>query len=603
MKLLGYFHGVDPAAALVVDGRTVAFVEEERLIRFKHANSMFPIRAMESCLSIGGLKLSDIDAFAMGWNAPHYANGAMARFYDEINARHAPDDATRSWQKRNLANFDPKNLRTTLEREIVKHFGVKPADVPPLMFFPHHASHAAAAFYGSRWDEALVIAVDGSGDEDCTTLWHGKGTKLTPLHKLPIPHSLGWVYAAITEYLGFDAYDGEYKVMGLAAYGRENLGFREKLARVVKPGPNGWDYEVDPKFTHHGPHTYSGRFTDHLVELLGMPPRQGPIPLTKEHEDLAYEVQLALETHVVRLLAHWREKTGLTNLCIGGGVGLNVKMSSKLFYSGLFDDVFAFPVPSDSGTAIGAALGIEAAKSGKRPPPLEHLYCGPSYSDEAIETQIKSCGYAYRTCSDVADAAAELLAQGKVVGWFQQGMEAGPRALGARSILADPRNVEARDRVNAAIKFREYWRPFCPSLAEEDAPRFLKGVAATTGNSDRKGRGQQGAPYMILAFEATDEARAKVPAVVHVDGTMRAQTISAQTNPRYHALVKAFEKRTGVPVVLNTSFNVKGEAVVCSPRDAFRTFWATGIDALAIGSFIIEKPVAPKSPPPEDVLR
>ena len=587
MKILGYFHGVDPAACLVVDGEIVSFIEEERLIRHKHASGLFPIRAIEGCLKMGGLQVSDLDCFAMGWNAPHYTDGGMARFYEGLNAAHPPDEGTRAWQTRNLGLFSQGNLRATLEREMVRHFGVPPSQVPPLRFWPHHASHAAAAFYGSRFEEALVLSVDGSGDEDCTTLWHGAGSKLVPLYRAPIPHSLGWVYAAITEYLGFEAYDGEYKVMGRAAYGRDNLDLREKLAQVVKPGPSGWDYVVDPRFTHHGPHTYSGRFTDHLVTLLGLPPRQGRIESI--HEDLAFEVQRALEEHVLRLLHHWQKATGLTKLAIGGGVGLNVKMNSKIFYASLFDELFAFPVPSDSGTALGAALAIEVAASGVRPPPLEHLYLGPSFTDEDIEAQLRSCGHAYRKCSDICEDTAALLANGKVVGWFQQGMEAGPRALGARSILADPRSIEARDRVNAAIKFREYWRPFCPSVTEEDAARFLKQGKA--------------APYMVLAFQATDEANATVPAVVHVDGTMRVQTVSAQSNPRYHALLQAFARRTGVPVVLNTSFNVKGEAVVCTPRDAFRTFWATGLDALAIGSFLVEKPVPPISATPEEVLR
>jgi carbamoyltransferase len=589
MKILGYFHGVDPAACLVIDGRIVAFVEEERLIRFKHASGIFPIRSIESCLKQGGLRLEDLDCFAVGWNAPHYSNGGMARFYDGVNERYPPDEATLGWQRRNLGMFHEKNQRARLEQEIVKHFGVRPADVPALRFFPHHASHAAASFFTSSFDEALVLTLDGSGDEDCTTVWHGKGRDLTPLHRVPIPHSLGWFYAAITELLGFDAYDGEYKVMGLAAYGRENLTFREKLAKVVKPGQNGWDYEVDGRYIHRGPHTFSSRFTDHLPELLGLAPRQGPVKLEKVHEDLAYEAQHALEQHVLRLLAHFRQETGLRNVCIGGGVGLNVKLSSKILYSGLFDDVFAFPVPSDSGTAVGAALGLEVEQAGRRPPPLEHLYCGPQFTDADIEAQIRSCGHPYRKCEDVADATAELLSQGKVVGWFQQGMEAGPRALGARSILADPRNIAARDRVNMAIKFREYWRPFCPSLTEEDASRFMTAARP--------------APYMILAFEATKEAKRTVPAVVHVDGTMRVQTVSAKTNPRYHAMLKAFERRTGVPVVLNTSFNVKGEAMICTPRDAFRTFWSTGIDALAIGSFIIEKPCSPEAALPEEVLR
>ena len=320
-----------------------------------------------------------------------------------------------------------------------------------------------------------------------------------------------------------------------------------------------------------------------------MPPRQGPVKLVEVHEDLAFEAQRLLEETVLRLCAHWRKETGLRNLCIGGGVGLNVKMTSKLFYSGLFDDVFAFPVPSDSGVGLGAALALEVQETGRRPQALQHLYVGPAFTDDDIEAQIRSCGHPYRKCENVADATAALLADGKVVGWFQQGMEAGPRALGARSILADPRDVAARDRVNRAIKFREYWRPFCPSVAEEDAPRFM--------------RQSRPAPYMILAFEATEEAKRSVPAVVHVDGTMRVQTVNARTNPRYHALLKAFEKRSGVPVVLNTSFNVKGEAMICTPRDAFRTFWSTGIDALAIGSFIVEKPNRPENPPAEEVLR
>jgi len=589
MKLIGYFHGVDPAAGLVVDGEVKAFVEEERLLRYKHAANHFPIRAIEECLKQGGLCLSDIDAFTIGWNAQHYTDGGMARFYDKLNERYAPDAATRAWQKRNCGLFHVDVQRARLTSEIVKHFGVPPEKVPPLRFFPHHESHAAAAFYLSPFDEALVLTIDGSGDQDTTTVWHGRGATLMPLHHVEIPHSLGWFYAAITEYLGFDAYDGEYKVMGLAAYGREHRGFREKLAKVVKPGPHGFDFEVDPHYIHHGKHTWSGRYTDELVELLGMPPRLGPMRLEKIHEDLAYEAQRALEEHVLRLVEHFQKQTGIRRLCVGGGVGLNVKMNSKIFYSGLFDDVFCFPIPSDSASGVGAAVGLEVQATGRRPRPLSDVYWGPRFTDDDIEAQVRACGYAYAKPRDLPDAVAELLARGKIVGWFQQGMEAGPRALGGRSILADPRSIEARDRVNAAIKFREYWRPFCPSLAEEDAPRFLK-----------SGRN---APYMILAFEATDEARQRVPAVVHVDGTLRAQTVSARENPRYHAMLKAFERRAGVPVVLNTSFNVKGEAIVCTPRDAFRTFWATGIDALAIGDCIIEKPVAPTAVQPDEVLR
>lgn len=587
MRILSYFHGIDPAAALIEDGRVVAYVEEERLLRNKHAANLFPIRAIESCLALGKTSIPQLDAIVYGWDAPRYGSGDMARFYERVNAAHPPDDATRRWQLRNLGLFAPAALQRTLTNQLVRHFGLAPGDIPALAFQPHHHSHAAAAFFLSPHPEALVLTVDGSGDSDCTTIWRGRGATLEPLHRIELPHSLGWFYAAITEYLGFDAYDGEYKVMGLAAYGRENLELRARLAQIVKPGPRGFDYELDPRFIHHGAHTYSERFTDELPALIGLPPRQGPRRLEPIHEDLAYEAQRLLEETVLRLVRHFQRATGLTTLCIGGGVGLNVKLNSRLHKE--LDHVWAFPVPSDSGLAIGAAIAHWVAATGERPPPLDHVYLGPAFADDDIEAQLRQCGLAYDRPADLAEATAALLADGKVVGWFQGRMEGGPRALGGRSILADPRHVGARDRVNAAIKFREYWRPFCPSLTVESAAHYLEKADA--------------APFMILAFDATEAAQRDAPAVVHVDGTVRVQTVDARTAPRYHALLTAFERRTGVPVVLNTSFNVKGEAIVCTPRDAIRCFAATGLDALAIGAFIVEKPRAPLAVRPDDVLR
>jgi len=300
VRILSYFHGIDPAAALIEDGRVVAYIEEERLLRNKHAANLFPIRSIEACLKLGGAGLGDIDAIVYGWDAPRYGSGAMAKFYDEVNVRFPPDDATRRWQQRNVGLFAPAALRRTLVSNLVRHFGVTPDKIPELHFVPHHESHAAAAFYLSPFDEALVLTLDGSGDSDCTTVWRGRGATLEALHRIELPHSLGWFYAAITEYLGFDAYDGEYKVMGLAAYGRENLELRAKLAQIVKPGALGFDYEVDPSYLHHGAHTYSDRFTDQLPVLFGMPPRQGPRKLEPIHEDLAFEAQRLHEETVIR---------------------------------------------------------------------------------------------------------------------------------------------------------------------------------------------------------------------------------------------------------------------------------------------------------------
>jgi carbamoyltransferase len=587
MNIIGYFQGIDPAACLLSDGEVVAYVEEERLVRIKHAAGLFPIRSIAYCLDEAGVTLADVDCFAYGWNAPAYSDGTMARFYEHVNRIHPPDESTRAWQRRNLAWFHRDRLRGTLEQQLSRHFGDRP--LPELRFYAHHRAHAVTAFHCSPFDEALVLTIDGSGDQHCAVVWHGQGRELWPLHETTIPNSLGWFYAAVTEYLGFEAYDGEYKVMGLAAYGRENPRLREALEKVVAPGPLGWDFVVDPSFIHHGAHSFSERFTDALVDLLDVPPRLGPGAIEPAHEDLAYEAQLLLEEHVLRLAGHFRERSGLSRLCIAGGVGLNVKMNSRLHRSGLFDDVFAFPIPSDSGTAVGAAAGVFQDATGARVQPLQHVYWGPGYDDAAIEQHLRSCGLDYREPEDIAEDTADLLANGRVVAWFQGRLEGGPRALGGRSILADPRDVRSRDRVNAAIKFREYWRPFCPSLTEESAARYLRQPA--------------NAPFMILAFEAANEAIDQIPAVVHVDRTMRVQTVSERSSPAYYRLLKAFERRTGVPVLLNTSFNVKGEAIVCSPRDALRTFWSTGIDALAIGRFLVTKPQAPVTLAPEEACR
>jgi carbamoyltransferase len=587
MVIVGYFNGIDPAVCLLRDGVIESYVEEERLIRYKHAPDVFPMRSLDYCLKQAGIGIGDVDAIAYGWDVPRYSNGEMRAFYERVNAKHPPDQGTLSWQKGLLGMFNESRVREDLRRQLVSFFGT--LETPPVRFYPHHASHAATAYYLSPFDEALIVTIDGSGDSQCATVWLGTGDRMELIHEVEIPHSLGWFYAAITEFLGFDAYDGEYKVMGLAAYGRPNQRFREALEQVVPLAADGWSYHVDPRFIHHGPHTYSGRFTDHLVGLLGLPPRQGPVPLGAIHEDLAFEAQRLLEDRVLRFVRHFRETTGRRKLCLAGGVALNVKMNSQIRRSGLFDEIFVFPIPSDSGTAIGAAAGVYHQLTGKRPKPIEHLYFGPEFSDEEIELQISSCGLTYRVCDDIAEETANLLVDGKVVGWFQGRMEGGPRALGGRSILADPRSVESRDRVNAAIKFREYWRPFCPSLLEERASRFM--------------RDAEPAPFMITAFEATEQAAQLCPAIVHVDHTMRVQTVNGHGHPRFHQLLEAFERRTGVPVLLNTSFNVKGEAIVCTPRDALRTFCSTGLDALAIGRCLIEKQQKPTFVAPEDVIR
>lgn len=573
---VGIFEGhADPAVAIVSNGRVIAYAEEERFIRQKHAFGIYPVNALKFCLSTAGISLSDVEAVALNWNVAAYTDGTMQAFYDTVNAEFPVNDATRAWQRSLISRFNEDTTRERHHFEWRRAFG--DIKFPPIVAYPHHYVHAFQSAMQSGLDASLCLTIDGSGDEHCTVLWEHRGDKITPLYEQKIPHSLGWVYAAFTEYLGFEAYSGEYKLMGLAAYGRHNEELINKVGQIVLPDPeNAHGYRIDPDYIHYGPHTYSKRYTDKLVGLFEQPPRVSTDEYSEWHEDLAFAVQYHLEQAVTRLIEWGIKETGLTKITIGGGVGLNVKMNSRIFDLVEVTDIWANPLCSDGGAALGAALVADHRLKGSKPEILRTLAIGNEEAD--IEAVLKSSKVEYERSNDIARDVAELLAEGKIVGWFQGRMEAGPRALGQRSILADPRNIESRDRVNAIIKFREYWRPFCPSMLAERADEYL--VSYTT------------APFMVIAFEASDRLKELAPAVVHVDGTARVQLVEKDVLPLYHSLISEFEKITGVGTVLNTSFNVKGEPVVCNVRDALRTFWSTGLDVLAVGDFLVRKPVA-----------
>jgi carbamoyltransferase len=574
MNLLGIFHShSDPSAALVVDDKVVAFVEEERLSRVKHAFGAFPTRAIRWVLKQGGLALTDVHAIVEAWDCAKYDDGRIARHYDEINRRYPTTDGDRAYQQKLMEEHGSESRRALIARALRHEFG--DIDLPPIHFVNHHLAHACATFFSSGFDEALVLSVDGSGEEVTTSWWLGKGSKLELLHEVKVPHSLGWVYSAFTEYLGFEAYDGEYKIMGLAAFGSPNAELRDKIAQLVWPDDHG-GFETDPMVLARGAHSWSYYYSDALVRHMGRPPGWRDQPVTDWHKDVAFAVQERLEDVVSSMTRYWVQKTGVRRLCVSGGVGLNVKMNGNLFESGIVDDVFAYPLCSDLGQSIGAALAYRYQHAGLTNRRLADIYLGPSFSDEEIERVLKGCAVAYRRSENISRDTAALLAQGKVVGWFQGRIEAGPRALGARSILADSRNEAARDRVNAVIKYREPWRPFCPSMTDEGAERYF----------DHR----TDARFMVITFHANDRAKAEIPAVVHVDGTSRPQVVDERSNPRYHSVIAEFNKLTGVPCIMNTSFNIKGEPIVCTPQDAMRTFFATGLDALAIGNCILEKP-------------
>lgn len=575
MKLLGIFHShADPSATLLIDDTVAAFVEEERLSRVKHSFGAFPTRAIRWVLKHGGLELTDIDAIVQAWDCKKYDDGRIARHYDEINRRYPTADADRAYQQKLVQQFRTEPQRALIVRALRHEFG--DIELPPIHFVNHHLAHACAAYFSSGFDQALVLSIDGSGEEITTSWWHGSGGKLELLHEVKIPHSLGWVYSAFTEYLGFEAYDGEYKVMGLAAYGSPNAALQDKVAQLLWPDDLG-GFETNPMLLTRGPHSWSHHYSDALVQHMGRPPGWRDQTVTDWHKDLAFAVQQRLEQVVFSMTRYWTQKTGVRRLCVAGGVGLNVKMNGNLFDAGIVDDVFAYPLCSDLGQSIGAALAYRYQQAGLSNRRIAHLYLGPGFADEEIEKVLKDCRVPYRQSQNISRDTAALVAQGKVVGWFQGRMEAGPRALGARSIIADSRNEAARDRVNAAIKYRELWRPFCPSMTREGAERYF----------DHRTH----APFMVITFRANDRARAEIPAVVHVDGTSRPQVVDESSNSRYHGLITAFGRLTGVPCILNTSFNVKGEPIVCTPQDALRTYFATGLDALAIGNCLLEKPV------------
>ncbi|WP_089939162.1 carbamoyltransferase family protein [Candidatus Entotheonella palauensis] len=588
MLLLGVFHSYsDPSAALVHDGRVVAFVEEERLSRVKHAKGAFPSRAIASVLETGGVSLGDIDAIAQAWDCPAYDSGAMAAHYDHINALYPANPSDIAYQQRHLAHLTSAHQESVIRQHLRQQFGE--AAIPPIRFVKHHLAHACMAYFHSGMDNVLVLTIDGSGElvltidgsgeAVSTAWWRGSGGRLELLHEVNIPHSLGWFYSAFTEYLGFQAYDGEYKLMGLAAYGQANPVLREKLEKLIwYDGAGG--FVSDPMRLSRGPRQYSYYYPDALADYMEKPPRAWRDELTQWHMDLAYEVQRRLEILVAGMVQHWSEKTGLRQLAVAGGVGLNVKMNGHLFTSGLIDDLFVHPLCADPGVSIGAAMALEYLdhpnELAQLRQKLRRVDFGPAYDDAAIEQVLKGCKLHYTYEPMIEARVADLLARGQVVGWFQGGVEGGPRALGHRSILADPRSVASRDKVNSVIKFREFWRPFCPSMTPAGAERYLSRYTD--------------APFMVLAFPCRDAAAREVPAIVHVDGSCRPQIVDAEQNPRYFRLLRAFDRLTGVPCLLNTSFNVKGEPIVCTPHDALRTFAATGLDALALGSYLLVKP-------------
>ncbi len=571
MNILGIsYNGPNPGACLLQHGRLIAMAEEERFVRVKTASLYFPSNAADYCLKKGGISLSQVDRVVSAWEVSKYVK-FMPEFYARLAREYGPKGKQTAFAEPGILNlFHPEHMALKIHAGL-RH-GRRMDPVPPLEYVEHHRAHAASAFYCSGFEDAGVLTIDGSGEEQATVLWKGSGLKLEPVEAIELPHSLGWVYSAVTEFLGFRPYSDEGSVMGLACYGRSVPEYEKAFEELIQITEEG--YRINPRYLHYGEHTYGSKFTDELVDLLGRP-RLRHEPLTRREEDIAWALQNRLEHAVIALLKRLVAKTGCRNLCLSGGVALNCKMNQRLRETGLIEGIFIQPVSMDAGTALGAAQLLSVALGEDPRFKMTHAYWGPEFTNEEIESALVKQKIEFRRCENIEKEVAERLARRELVGWFQGRSEIGPRALGARSILANPLFADSRDQVNEAVKYREPWRPFAPSILEEDLGEYVEDAVTH--------------PFMIMTFRARKGMETQVPAVVHVDQTLRPQTVNLKDHPRYRKLIEEFKALTGRGMILNTSFNVKGEPVVNTPFDAVRTFYGSGLDALAIGDYLVVK--------------
>jgi carbamoyltransferase len=546
----------DTAAALVRDGRVTAFVEQERFNRQKHTKA-FPDNAVEFCLRHAGIEIGEVDVVAFAHRAGlDYARGAadalsrFPRFAKRLAAQTYVDGML--WKK---------------QHDFLRRWGYRGRVVN----VGHHQAHAAAAFFPSGFDEAAVLTLDRGGDFLSTTLGMGSGPTLEVLAEVKNPDSLGEVYTAVTLWLGFHPNADEGKVMGLAPYGTDR--FAPLFRRFIRPSSGG-SFSVDLSWFRY---QLEGRvpWSRQFEERFG-PPRVPESPLEDHHRDVAFGVQAVTEETAVHLARALHSMTGARNLAMSGGVALNSVLNARILAETPFERIFIQPAAGDAGNALGAALHVWHVLTGEpRAWTMDHAFLGPEYDPAALKDELSARKLPFREVPDPAAAAAELLAASKIVGWFQGPAEVGPRALGGRSILADPRLAEMKTIVNQQVKHREDFRPFAPSVLADRGPEFLEGFHPN--------------PFMLLVLPVRKEKRSVIPAVTHVDGTARFQSVDRRSNPLFHRLISEFERRTGVPVVLNTSFNLRGEPIVHRPEEALHDYLMTGMDALVMGPYVLEK--------------
>jgi carbamoyltransferase len=553
-----YYH--DAAACLVHDGLVVAAAEEERFNRDKH-HSGFPKNAIRFCLNQGRINPEQLD-YVVFYEKPFVKFNRILETYITQWPRSfgAFRRAVPLWLKSRL------NMR----KQIAKELNI---DEDKIYFGDHHLSHAASAFLVSPFSEAAILTTDGVGEWATTTIGYGKGTTIKIEKEMKFPHSLGLLYSAITSYLGFRVNDAEWKVMGLAPYGEPR--YVDKFLDLIDIKEDG-SFRLNMKYFayHYSPVESINR---RLEKHLGRPKRQKEQEIDQFYTDIAASGQKVVEDVIVKIADNLHKTYKTDYLTIAGGVGLNSAANWRIMQKTGFKDIFIQPASGDSGGALGAAIAFYNLTLGKdRKYRMEHAYLGPEYTDEDIRAMLDNYGARYQKITDqkkLVDETAKMMAQDQVIGWFQGRMEFGPRALGNRSILANPKNPKMKEILNSKVKFRESFRPFAPSVTHEDSPEYFD-ISID-------------APYMLLIPDVRPDKKDLLPAITHVDGTARLQMVKKETNPLYHQLLNAFKKITGVPVLLNTSFNVRGEPIVMSPEDAYSCYMRTGIDALVMGSYLL----------------
>ena len=597
LNILGisaYYH--DSAAALVRDGEIVAAAQEERFSRKKH-DARFPEGAISRCLEQGGITLRDIDEVVF-YDKPLVKFERLLETY----LTYAPRGfrsfiaAMPVWLKEKLY------LKTTLKRELAALGNMKEKELPALLFTEHHQSHAASAFFPSPFERAAVMCLDGVGEWATTSVWLGDGHKLTPQWEIDFPHSLGMLYSAFTYYTGFRVNSGEYKLMGLAPYGEPEYVdlILDKLIDLKEDGT----FRLNMKYFNYatGLTMTNKRFAD----LFGAPARTPETQLAQREMNIARSIQVVTEEVVLRLARTVHKELDADYLCMAGGVALNCVANGRILREGPFKDIWIQPAAGDAGGALGAALAAwydyhDKPRETNGHDRMEGSYLGPRYEDATIKTQLDQMNAVYEHLDDAGleDRLGSILADEKVVGWFQGRMEFGPRSLGGRSIIGDPRSAKMQSVMNLKIKYRESFRPFAPAVLAEDVSEYFE--------QDRP------SPYMLIVapvnealrtpmtaeqeqlfgIEKLNVPRSTIPAITHVDYSARVQTVHKETNPRFHAVLESFKKHTGCSVLVNTSFNVRGEPIVCTPEDAYRCFMRTEMDILVLGSYLLKKEKQP----------